>query len=65
MGCAKREMMRKGGWIKGAVKHPGLETKKAEAAGMGVQEYAQKHKSDPGKAGQRARFAIQMKKMAG
>ncbi len=52
-------------WIAGAVKHPGLETAKAKKAGMGVQEYAQKHAHDSGKAGFRARFAITMGKMHG
>lgn len=51
-------------FIQAAVKHPGLETAKAKKAGMGVQAYAQAHKSDSGKAGQRARFAINMKKLA-
>lgn len=51
-------------FIAGAVKHPGLETKMAKEAGEGVQEYAQEHKSDKGKSGQRARFAIRMKAIA-
>jgi hypothetical protein len=50
-------------WIQGAVKHPGMETAMAKAAGMGVQEYARMHAHDPGKAGQRARFAMRMKAM--
>ncbi len=50
-------------WIQGAVKHPGLETRMAAKAGMGVQEYAMKHEHDPGKAGQRARFARRMAEM--
>ena len=50
-------------WIKGAVKHPGAETAAAKKAGMSVQGYAEKHKHDSGKAGQRARFALTMKKM--
>lgn len=51
-------------FIQSAVKHPGLETAKAKKAGMGVQEYARKHAGDSGKAGQRARFAMNMKKIA-
>lgn len=33
---------RKGHWIKGAVKHPGAFTRKAQAAGMSVEAYAEK-----------------------
>lgn len=51
-------------FIAGAVKHPGLETAKAKKAGMGVQAYARKHAGDKGKAGSRARFALNMKKIA-
>ena len=29
-------------WIQGAIQHPGAFTRKAEAAGMGVQQYAGK-----------------------
>ena len=60
----KSRRKRGGNFIKGAVKHPGLETKMAKEAGEGVQEYAQEHKSDKGKSGQRARFAIRMKAIA-
>jgi len=34
-------------WIQGAIKHPGAFTKKAEAAGMGVKEYAAKVTANP------------------
>lgn len=62
----KLEGRRKRGanFIKAAVKHPGAETASAEKAGMGVQEYAKEHEHDPGRAGKRARFAINMKKLA-
>lgn len=53
-----------GKWIQSAVKHPGLETAKAKRAGMGVQAYAASKQHAPGKAGQRARFALNMKALA-
>ena len=45
----------KGGGIK--IKRPGALTKKAKAAGEGVQEFATEHESDSGLTGKQARFA--------
>ena len=42
----------------------GAFTAKANAAGMGVQEYAQKMKNAPGKTGKQARLAITFNNMA-
>jgi hypothetical protein len=39
------------------VKRPGALTKKANAAGEGVQEFAREHYHDKGLTGQQARFA--------
>ena len=52
-----------GNWIQGAIKHPGALTRSAKKAGEGVQEFAQQHKHDSGKTGQRARLALTLKKM--
>ena len=47
---AKKGMkMKKGGWIKGAIKHPGSFTKQAKSAGMSVSGFRNKvlsNKSD-------------------
>ncbi len=51
-------------WIQGAIKHPGAETAAAKRAGMGVQEYMQKHKGDSGRAGKRARLGLTLSKLA-
>jgi hypothetical protein len=51
-------------WIAGAIKHPGAETKSAKRAGMTTHEYAEKHKSDTGTAGKRARLALTLSKIA-
>jgi hypothetical protein len=50
-------------WIAGAIKRPGAFTAKAKKAKMGVQEYAQKMKSAPGRTGKQARLAMTLKKM--
>ena len=48
MNLQQAYMMAKGGkWIKSAIKRPGALTKKAQAAGMGVQEFANKVSSNP------------------
>jgi hypothetical protein len=49
-------------WIAGAVKHPGALTRAAKASGQSNSSYAREHQHDSGKAGQRARFALQMEK---
>ena len=55
-----------GNWIKSAVpkSHEGVFTAKAKRAGMGVQEYAEKESSAPGKLGREARLARTFGKMA-
>ena len=50
-------------WIKGAIKHPGALTKAAKAAGETNSEYEHEHEHDSGKAGQRSRLALTLKKM--
>lgn len=51
-------------WIKGAIKHPGAETRAAKKAGMSTHAYMEKHKDDPGTAGKRARLGLTLTKMA-
>lgn len=53
-----------GGWIKGAIKHPGAEKKAANEAGMSTHAYMEKHKHDGGKSGARARLGLTLSKMA-
>lgn len=50
-----------GNWIAGAIKKPGSFTKSAKAAGKSTSEFAQEHKHDSGKTGQRARLALTLK----
>ena len=56
--------MKKSRWIQGAVKKPGAFTAMAKRAGKSVGEFAREKAHAPGKAGQRARFALAMKKIA-
>lgn len=59
--------MRKTGaknWIKGAIKHPGVEKRAAAAEGESTQEYMQEHKNDPGTAGRRARLGLVLSAMS-
>lgn len=51
-------------WIAGAIKHPGAETAAARRAGMTTHAYEEKHKHDPGKAGDRARLGLRLTTMA-
>jgi hypothetical protein len=51
-------------WIAGAVKKPGAFTAMAKRAGKSVGELAREKAHAPGLAGQRARFALNMKKIA-
>ncbi len=44
------------------VKRPGAATAKAKAAGMSVDQWARKHKNDPGRTGKQARFVLISKK---
>lgn len=58
------EKYKRGGWIKGAVKHPGAFTASANKAGKSVHQYAEEKKSAPGTTGRRARLALTFEKMA-
>jgi len=49
-------------WIAGAIKRPGALTRKAKAAGMGVQAFARKHRHAPGRLGRQARLALTLRK---
>ena len=50
-------------WIQSAISHPGIEQRAAERAGMSTHAYMEKHKDDPGKAGQRARLGLRLEAM--
>lgn len=50
-------LFKKGGWIKGAIKHPGAFTAKAKKAGKSVGEFAKEKASAPGTLGKQARLA--------
>lgn len=54
----------RGGWIKSAIKHPGVEKKAAAKAGMSTHGYMEKHKHDSGKSGSRARLGLTLSKMS-
>ena len=45
-------------WIQHAIKHKGAATKKAQAEGVPVHEWAAKHQGDKGITGQQARLAL-------
>jgi len=51
-------------WISKAIKRPGAFTRKARAAGMGVQAYARKMRHAAGRTGRQARLAITLKKIS-
>jgi len=51
-------------WIKGAIKRPGAFTRKAKAAGMGVQAFARKKRHAAGRLGKQARLALTLKKIS-
>ena len=51
-------------WIAGAIKHPGAEKAAAKRAGMSTHAYMEKHKSDSGTAGKRARLGLTLSKMS-
>lgn len=48
-------------WIQSAIKKPGAMTAAATREGVSNSTYESEHKSDSGKAGQRARLAIVLK----
>ena len=50
-------------WIKGAIKRPGALTRKAKAAGMGVQAFAKSKRHAKGRLGRQARLALTLKKL--
>lgn len=52
-----------GGWIKGAVKHPGVFSAAAKRAGESTHAFAEEHKGDGGTKGKRARLALTFEKM--
>lgn len=61
---AKAGRARKGRkWIAGAIKRPGAFTKKAKAAGMGVQAYARKMRRAGGRTGKQARLALTLSRL--
>jgi len=51
-------------WIAGAIKRPGAFTRKARAAGMGVQAYARKMRGAGGRTGRQARLALTLAKIS-
>ena len=51
-------------WIQSAVKHPGAATRKAEAEGLTVHEWALAHRHDKGKTGEQARLALTLERAA-
>ena len=50
-------------WIKGAIKHPGVEKAAAKKAGMSTHAYMEEHKNDSGTAGKRARLGLTLSRM--
>lgn len=52
-------------FIQKAIKHPGAERAAAKRAGMSTHAYMEKHKSDPGTSGKRARLGLTLEKMHG
>jgi len=53
-----------GKWISKAIKRPGAFTRKARAAGMGVQAYARKMRHAGGRTGRQARLALTLKRIS-
>lgn len=51
-------------WIAGAISRPGAFTRKARAAGMGVQAYARKMQRASGRTGKQARLALTLGRLA-
>lgn len=50
-------------WIKSAIKKPGALTASAKKAGESVHAFAEKHKHDSGKTGNRSRLALTLSNM--
>jgi hypothetical protein len=62
--ASKPEGYAKGGhWIKGAIKHPGIEKRAAKRAGESTHKYMEQHKHSAGKAGERARLGLKLSAM--
>ena len=57
-------MAKKGNWIAGAIKHPGVEKRAAAKAGVSTHTFMEEHKSDPGTAGKRARLGLTLSSMS-
>ena len=57
---AKGGQVGKDHFIKGAIKHPGVERAAAKAAGESTHQYMEGHKDSPGKAGERARLGLEL-----
>lgn len=51
-------------WIKGAVEHPGKETRLAKKAGKSTHAYMEAHKHSKGAAGKRARLGLRLSALA-
>ena len=51
-------------FIQQAIKRPGALTKKANAAGQSVSEFARAHQHDAGRTGDQARFFLNVLKKA-
>lgn len=51
-------------WIAGAIKRPGAFTRKARAAGMGVQAFARAKRKAAGRLGKQARLALTLKRIS-
>ena len=54
---------KKGGWIQGAIKHPGRMTRAAERAGESTHAYMEQHKNDKGSTGKAARLGLTLSAM--
>lgn len=50
-------------WIQGAIGHPGSFGRSARQAGKSTSQFAQMHKHDSGKLGQRARLALTLSRL--
>lgn len=57
-------MAKKRKFIQSAIKKPGALTASAKRAGKSPMEFAREKQHAPGKTGQRARFALQLRRMA-
>ena len=50
-------------WIKGAIKHPGVERRAAAKAGESTHKYMESRKNAPGTAGKRARLGLALSRL--